>query len=72
VELVPSSVDMGDRKDVMLHAVEDIVHCLDTGDAPQSSGADGVAALRIGIAAQESARNHGSVRAVRDAGKPES
>jgi predicted dehydrogenase len=72
VELVPSSVDMGDRKDVMLHAVEDIVHCLDTGDAPQSSGEDGVAALRIGIAAQESARNHGSVRAVRDAGKPES
>jgi predicted dehydrogenase len=72
VELVPSSVDMGDRKDVMLHAVEDIVHCLDTGDVPQSSGEDGVAALRIGIAAQESARNHGSVRAVSDAGKPES
>ena len=56
VELMPSSVDMGDRKDVMLHAVEDIVHCLKTGAAPQSSGEDGVAALRIALAARESAR----------------
>ncbi len=54
VELVPSSVDMGDRKDVMLHAVEDIVHCLDTGARPQSTGEDGVAALRIALAARES------------------
>jgi predicted dehydrogenase len=54
VELVPSSVDMGDRKDVMLHAVEDIVHCLDTGATPQSTGEDGVAALRIALAARES------------------
>lgn len=56
VELVPSSVDMGDRKDVMLHAVEDIVHCLKTGAVPQSTGEDGVAALRIALAAHESAR----------------
>ena len=56
VELMPSSVDMGDRKDVMLHAVEDIVHCLKTGAAPQSTGEDGVAALRIALAARESAR----------------
>ena len=55
VELMPSSVDMGDRKNVMLHAVEDIVHCLDTGDTPQSTGEDGIAALRIALAAQESA-----------------
>lgn len=55
VELVPSSVDMGDRRNVMLHAVEDIVHCLNTGDTPQSTGEDGVAALRIALAAQESA-----------------
>jgi len=54
VELVPSSVDMGDRKDVMLHAVEDIVYCLDTGATPQSTGEDGVAALRIALAARES------------------
>jgi predicted dehydrogenase len=57
VELMPSSVDMGDRRDVMLHAVEDVVHCLDTGDEPQSTGEDGVAALRIALAAQESSRN---------------
>jgi predicted dehydrogenase len=72
VELVPSAVNMGDRKDVMLHAVEDIVHCLDTGDKPQSSGEDGIAALRIAIAAHESARNHGAMRHVRDAGRADS
>ena len=60
VELMPSSVDMGDRRNVMLHAVEDIVHCLETGDAPQSTGEDGIAALRIALAAHESART-GSV-----------
>ena len=54
VELVPSSADMGDRKNVMLHAVEDIVYCLETGAAPQSTGEDGVAALRIALAARES------------------
>ena len=56
VELMPSSVDMGDRKNVMLHAVEDIVHCLQTGDTPQSTGEDGIAALRIALAAHESAK----------------
>jgi predicted dehydrogenase len=60
VELSRSSVDMGDRKNVMLHAVEDIVHCLDTGDTPQSTGEDGVAALRIALAAHESS-GHGQV-----------
>lgn len=72
VELVPSAVNMGDRRNVMLHAVEDIVHCLDTGDKPQSSGEDGIAALRIAIAAHESARNHGAIRYVRDAGRADS
>ena len=62
VELVPSSVDMGDRKNVMLHAVEDIVHCLNTGDTPQSTGADGIAALRIALAAHESAKSGYIVR----------
>jgi len=56
VELVPLPVDMGDRKHVMLHAVEDIVHCLQTGDTPQSTGEDGVAALRIALAAHEASK----------------
>jgi predicted dehydrogenase len=55
-ELVPLPVDMGDRKNVMLHAVEDIVHCLHTGDRPQSTGDDGVAALRIALAARQSSK----------------
>lgn len=62
VELVDTAVDLGDRKDVMLHAVEDIVGCLRTGAAPRSSGEDGVEALRIGLAAHESARTGGVVR----------
>lgn len=62
VELVDCVADMGDRRDVMLHAVEDIVHCLRTGAVPQSSGEDGLAALRIGLAAHESVRTGGVVR----------
>jgi predicted dehydrogenase len=61
VELVPSPIDMGDRKDVMLHAVEDIVRCLETGGMPESTGEDGVEALRIALAAHESARMDGRV-----------
>ncbi len=56
VELVQSAMPMGDRKDVMLHAVNDIVRCLNTGGRPLSSGEDGVEALRIGRAAHEAAR----------------
>lgn len=56
VELVPVPVDMGDRKDVMLHAVQDVVHCLNTGDTPQSTGEDGIAALRIALAAHDSSK----------------
>jgi len=46
---------------VMLHAVQDIVHCLQSGAAPQSSGEDGVEALRIALAARESALSGGAV-----------
>lgn len=56
VELVQSAMPMGDRKNVMLHAVNDIVRCLNTGDQPLSSGDDGVEALRIGRAAHEAVR----------------
>jgi predicted dehydrogenase len=54
VELEDHVMDFGDRKDVMLHAVEDIVSCLKTGVRPISSGEDGVEALRIALAAHES------------------
>jgi hypothetical protein len=36
--------------------VQDVVHCLETGAVPRSTGQDGVEALRIGRAAHESAR----------------
>ena len=55
VELQHDAMDFGDRKDVMLHAVEDLVECLNTGARPISSGEDGVEALRIALAAHESA-----------------
>lgn len=56
VELGRLPMDLGDRKDVMLHAVEDVVECLDTGRALESTGTDGVEALRIALAAHQSAR----------------
>lgn len=37
----------GVLKDTLLHAVEDIVSCLETGQTPRSSGSDGIAALKI-------------------------
>jgi predicted dehydrogenase len=59
VELAPLQQEMGDRRNVMLHAVEDVVRCLDTGEKPVSTGEDGVETLRIALAAHESARQHG-------------
>jgi predicted dehydrogenase len=56
VELKDEPTDFGDRKDVMLHAVQDIVACLKTGATPISSGEDGVEALRIALAAHESGK----------------
>lgn len=41
-------------KDTLLHAVEDIVHCLQTGQTPRCSGVDGVAALKIAHAIRSS------------------
>jgi predicted dehydrogenase len=42
-------------RDVVLHAVQDLVHCLNTNSRPRCGGADGVAALEIALAVRESA-----------------
>jgi len=42
--------------DLLLHAVEDLVRCLNEGGTPACSGEDGVAALRIASAVRRSAR----------------
>jgi len=55
-ELVPRPCELGDRRDVMLHAVEDLVASVATPRAPASGGLDGVAALAIGQAALQAAR----------------
>ena len=51
VELQRVAMDFGDRRNLMLHAVDDIVTCLETGRAPLCTAADGVAAARIADAA---------------------
>jgi predicted dehydrogenase len=56
VELAPALVNFGERKNLMLHAVEALAHCVRTGDRLACSGEDGLTALEIGWAAHESAR----------------
>jgi predicted dehydrogenase len=56
VELEPFGRDLGDRRDLMLHAVEDAVGAVNFGREPACSGADGIAAMRIADAASISAR----------------
>jgi predicted dehydrogenase len=51
VELQRVPMDFGDRRNLMLHAVEDIVECLETGKAPLCTASDGVEAARIADAA---------------------
>jgi len=41
-------------KDVLLHAVQDVVRCLAEGGQPRCSGSDGVAALEMAFAARAS------------------
>ena len=54
VELRRVPMDFGDRRNLMLHAVEDIVECLETGKDPLCTAADGVEAARIADAAARS------------------
>jgi predicted dehydrogenase len=41
----------------ILHAIEDLVDCVQSGRAPRCAGSDGVAAVRIGEAVRESVRS---------------
>lgn len=58
-ELKNTAREFGDMRNPMLHAVEDIVHALDTSTEPLCRGGDGVAALAVAEAAILSARNGG-------------
>ncbi len=55
-ELSASPIDFGGRKNLMLHAVYDLVVALNAGHPPACTGKDGLAAVQIGWAAHESAR----------------
>ena len=55
-ELMTTDKDFGDRKNLMLHAVEDVVAVLKSEKHPACSGDDGLEALRIAACAIESAR----------------
>jgi predicted dehydrogenase len=59
VELEPIERDLGDRRDLMLHAVEDAVDAVTFDREPGCTGADGIAAMRIADAASTSAREFG-------------
>lgn len=55
-ELQAEHQDFGVSRNMMLHAVEDLVMALQTCRPPACSAQDGLAALKIGCAAHESAR----------------
>lgn len=47
----------GIMNNALLHAVEDIAHCLKTGDTPLCSGTDGIAALNVALAVRSSVQS---------------
>jgi predicted dehydrogenase len=61
-ELGSSPVAFGDRQNLMLHAVEDLVQAIKIGVGVKCSGQDGVAVLKIVEAALESAKSGKMVR----------
>ncbi len=54
VELQPLEMDFGDRRNLMLLAVEDAVKAVTLGQPPACTAGDGIAALRIADAASRS------------------
>ncbi len=56
VELQPTGINLGNRRDLMLHAVEDAVDAVTLNREPACTGADGVAAMRIADAAAQSVK----------------
>ena len=57
VELEPMRVDLGHRRDLLLHAVDDAVEAITLGRPPACTAADGLAAMRIADAASRSLGN---------------
>jgi len=56
LELHPVPNDFGNWRDLLLHAVEDLVGAIRNGHAPACTGLDGLTALQIGCAARRSAQ----------------
>jgi predicted dehydrogenase len=54
-ELQAVRSDFGERRDLLLHAVEDLVGAIRNSHAPSCTGRDGLIALQIGCAAHKSA-----------------
>ena len=55
-ELEDTPKDFGDRKDVMYHAVDNLVTAIQTGNPVACTGEDGLAAIQIASAAIQSAQ----------------
>jgi predicted dehydrogenase len=51
VELEPVQIDLGHRRDLLLHAVDDAVEAITLDRPPACTSADGIAAMRIADAA---------------------
>ena len=56
-ELKTIPADFGDRRNVMLHAVEDLVSSLKTGNSPASTARSASRTLKVSLAAHEAAQS---------------